>query len=117
MASAPPLSHGARVDRRGWGRPTSAVKLWLAVGCPGEAMTLTGRLMDVDKDPGEKLRRIWCSTTARAGPTLSGGEPLAQAQFAMELPRRYKQAELGATWLLRLSGAVLWRRLRSLAPV
>lgn len=87
-----------------------------AEGCPGEAMNLTGRLMEVDEVLREVARDSAFYDRSGGGLTLSGGEPLAQAAFAAELLRRYKQGELGASTVVETSGAVEWEAITLVLP-
>ncbi len=87
-----------------------------AVRCPGEAMNLTGRLMDVDEVLREVAQDSAFYDRSGGGLTLSGGEPLAQEEFAMELLRRYKQGEFGASTVIETSGAVEWEAIALVLP-
>ena len=86
------------------------------VRCPGEAMNLTGRLMDVDEVLREVAQDSAFYDRSGGGLTLSGGEPLAQVEFAMELLRRYKQGEFGASTVIETSGAVEWEAIALVLP-
>ncbi len=87
-----------------------------AVRCPGEAMNLTGRLMDVDEVLREVAQDSAFYDRSGGGMTLSGGEPLAQEKFAMELLQRYKQGEFGASTVIETSGAVEWEAIALVLP-
>jgi pyruvate formate lyase activating enzyme len=84
--------------------------------CPGEAMNLTGRLMEVDEILREVAQDSAFYDRSGGGLTLSGGEPLAQAAFAAELLRRYKDGEFGASTVVETSGAVEWEAIARVLP-
>ena len=112
--------HGAvLIDEAGW-RQVDRNKLVITVGY---APWLPGRGDESHRTPdgrGQGPGRGWQDSGVPRplgrGLTLSGGQPLAQAQFAMELLRRYKQAELGATAVIETSGAVEWEAITLVLP-
>jgi pyruvate formate lyase activating enzyme len=84
--------------------------------CPGDAMTVTGRLMDVDEVLREVAKDSAFYDRSGGGLTLSGGEPLAQAEFAGELLRRYKEGEFGSSTTVETCGGVEWEALALVLP-
>jgi pyruvate formate lyase activating enzyme len=75
--------------------------------CPGEAMTMAGRHASVDDVLREVERDALFACRSGGGLTLSGGEPLAQPEFASELLRLYRRAGSGGT-AVETCGAVPW---------
>jgi len=74
--------------------------------CPREALNLMGRWLTVTEVLAE---------ASGGGLTLSGGEPLAQADFAAELLRRCKHEETGRHTVVETSGAVPWHHFQKVA--
>lgn len=87
-----------------------------ALRCPGDAMNVTGRLMDVDEVLREVAKDSGFYDRSGGGLTLSGGEPLAQADFAGELLRRYKEDEFGISTVVETCGAVDWTAVSRVLP-
>ena len=87
-----------------------------ATRCPGDALNLTGRLTDVDEILREVAKDSAFYDRSGGGLTLSGGEPLAQAEFACELLRRYKDGEFGSSTVVETCGAVEWEALALVLP-
>lgn len=83
--------------------------------CPGEALNLIGRWRSVDEVLAEVARDALYFEASGGGLTLSGGEPLAQADFAAELLRRYKEEEKGAHAAVETCGFVEWPVLERVA--
>lgn len=83
--------------------------------CPGEALNLMGRWMSVEEVLQEVMKDALHFEGSGGGLTLSGGEPLAQPEFAAELLARYKHEEKGRHTALETCGAVSWWHLRELA--
>ncbi len=83
--------------------------------CPGEALNLIGRWRTVDEVLAEVARDALYFEASGGGLTLSGGEPLAQADFAAELLRRYKHEEKGAHTAVETCGFVEWPVLAQVA--
>lgn len=79
-----------------------------AESCPGEALNLIGRWQTVDEVLAEVARDALYFEASGGGLTLSGGEPLAQAEFAAELLRRYKHEEKGAHTAVETCGFIEW---------
>ncbi|MCK7505956.1 MAG: radical SAM protein [Desulfobacterales bacterium] len=66
--------------------------------CPGEALeSSSAGGVTVDEVLAEVARDALYFEASGGGLTLSGGEPLAQPDFAAELLRRYKHEEKGGT--------------------
>jgi pyruvate formate lyase activating enzyme len=76
--------------------------------CPGEALNLLGRWLTVGEVLAEVTRDALYFEASGGGLTLSGGEPLVQAEFAAELLRRYKHDEKGAHTAVETCGFVEW---------
>lgn len=84
--------------------------------CPGEALNLMGRWLTVDEVLAEVMPDALCYEASGGGLTLSGGEPLAQPEFAAELLWRYKHEEKGPHTAVETCGEAPWRHLQLLAP-
>jgi pyruvate formate lyase activating enzyme len=67
------------------------------VVCPGEARRLSGVRMTVEEVIREVLKDARFYENSGGGVTLSGGEPLAQPEFARSIFKRCKEAELHTT--------------------
>lgn len=81
--------------------------------CPAEACRVSGAAVT----PEEALSRILPDKPFfrdRGGVTLTGGEPLLQADFARELSSLLKKHGVGV--VLETSGCAPWERLASLLP-
>jgi pyruvate formate lyase activating enzyme len=76
--------------------------------CPGEALNLIGRWVTVEEVLAEALRDALYFEASGGGLTLSGGEPLAQPDFAAELLQRYKHEEKGQHTAVETCGFVEW---------
>lgn len=83
--------------------------------CPGEALNLMGRWLTVTEVLREVLKDALYVEASGGGLTLSGGEPLAQPDFAAELLWRYKHEEKGPHTALETSGAAPWWQIARLA--
>ena len=59
--------------------------------CPNDALRLAGRTVTVDQVMEEVMRQKPFFDTSGGGLTLSGGEPLMQGRFAIELAQRAKE--------------------------
>ena len=86
-----------------------------AAQCPGQALNISGRKVSVDQVLAEVAKDAGFFARSGGGLTLSGGEPLAQADFANELLRRYKQEEKGPHAAVETSGRGAMRDLERLA--
>jgi pyruvate formate lyase activating enzyme len=84
--------------------------------CPGEALNLIGRRVTVDEVLAEVARDALYFEASGGGLTLSGGEPLAQPEFAAELLRRYKREEKGGHTAVETCGFVAWPVIERVAP-
>jgi glycyl-radical enzyme activating protein len=82
--------------------------------CPTEALTLTGETLAVEAVMDEVLRDRPFYTRSGGGMTLSGGEPLAQPAFALELLRAAHAA--GIDTCIETSGFGAWKDLAALIP-
>lgn len=81
--------------------------------CPPQALTLTGRTASVAEILDEVLRDRPFYDNSDGGLTLSGGEPLAQPEFALALLRA--AVEVGLHTCVETSGFGAWSDLASLA--
>jgi pyruvate formate lyase activating enzyme len=84
--------------------------------CPAGALSLVGRLMTVDEVLREVNKDSVFHSRSGGGLTLSGGEPLAQAGFASELLRRYKEDERGLHTAVDTCGQAEWVELAKVLP-
>ena len=73
-----------------------------AESCYADALTLTGKEMSAEEVMEEVMRDVKIYRETGGGLTLSGGEPLLQADFALELLRMAKEA--GISTSLETSG-------------
>jgi pyruvate formate lyase activating enzyme len=73
-----------------------------------EALNLIGRRVTVDEVLAEVTRDALYFEGSGGGLTLSGGEPLAQPEFAAELLWRYKHEEKGENTAVETCGFVEW---------
>ena len=83
-----------------------------AAACPAEALRMAGTPWTVDALVEECLRDRAYAAASTGGITLSGGEPVLQADFLLELLPRLR-AE-GMHVLLQTAGNYRWERLASL---
>ena len=65
--------------------------------CPSGALKFDGRQVDADEVAEELLRDRVFFDVSGGGITLSGGEPLMQPEFALELTRRLRSAGVSVT--------------------
>ncbi|MEW6335642.1 MAG: glycyl-radical enzyme activating protein [Thermodesulfobacteriota bacterium] len=68
-----------------------------AAACPNDARSLSGKRMTVDTVMHEVLKDRKFYENSGGGVTLSGGEPLAQPDFARQLFRECKASDLHTT--------------------
>lgn len=81
--------------------------------CPEEACRVVGASMSA----GEVLRRVLPDKPffrERGGVTISGGEPLLQADFVLELARLLRENSIGV--MLETSGYAAWKAIEPLLP-
>ena len=102
---------GQRIFRR---------ELCLACGqcastCYAEALVLVGEWKTVDEVVEEVLRDLAFYETSGGGVTLSGGEPLLQRDFALEILERCK--EKGLYTAIETAASFPWERVASVLPV
>jgi pyruvate formate lyase activating enzyme len=86
-----------------------------AEACCGGALALLGRLVTVDEVLARVTRDALYFESSGGGLTLSGGEPLAQPEFAAELLWRYKHEEKGHNTVVETCGLAEWPVLERLA--
>jgi formate C-acetyltransferase len=83
--------------------------------CPGGAMALAGRWMSVQQVLRAALEDRAYYEASGGGVTLSGGEPLAQAEFCLELLRACRDAGLHTALDTALHAP--WQTVATLLPV
>ena len=83
--------------------------------CPGEALSLIGRWRTAQEVLEEVMKDALCFEASGGGLTLSGGEPMAQAEFAAELLHRYKREERGLHTAMETCGVAEWVEFQRLA--
>ncbi len=98
-----------RVDR---GRCKASGKC--AEVCPNEARKVAGRSMTVDEVMREVMRDVKFYENSGGGVTLSGGDPLAQPDFALSILQRCKRAGLHTA--LDTCGYAPWTTLEKVLP-
>ena len=86
-----------------------------AEACAPKALQMVGRDMTVREVLGEVLRDEAYYRESEGGMTLSGGEPLAQGEFAFELLSEAKGEGLGCC--VETSGLVEWEVIGRLVPL
>jgi pyruvate formate lyase activating enzyme len=74
-----------------------------------------GRWLTVEQVLAEVMKDALCFEHSNGGLTLSGGEPMAQADFAAALLRTYKRDEKGLHTVMETSGAAEWSSFQMLA--
>ena len=79
-------------------------------------MSLVGRSMTVDEVLQEVIKDSVFHIRSGGGITLSGGEPLAQADFSSELLRCYKNNEGGFHTAVDTCGHVAWGEITKVLP-
>ena len=82
--------------------------------CPNEARKLAGRYMTVDEVVREVMKDVKFYKNSGGGVTLSGGDPLFQSEFALQILQRCKQ--MGLHTVLETAGFVPWSTLEKLLP-
>ncbi len=83
--------------------------------CYPRALEWIGRWMSVEEVLAEVEKDRAFYTTSGGGMTLSGGEPLAQAEFSLALLRAAKQADIATA--IETCGHIPWDRLAAAIPV
>jgi len=83
--------------------------------CDAQALEIVGRDVAVDEVMAVVLRDRDYYAASGGGLTLSGGEPLAQPEFAEALLRAARQERLHCS--VETSGFAEWRRLERLLPL
>jgi pyruvate formate lyase activating enzyme len=84
--------------------------------CPGDAWQLVGRQMTVAQVLAQVAKDAVFYQRSQGGLTLSGGEPLAQSDFAAALLRHYKQAEGGLHTAIETCGQARWTDVARVLP-
>lgn len=82
--------------------------------CYSNALELTGRDVSVEEVMEEIMRDRMFYETSNGGVTLSGGEPLLQADFALALLQRCKAEDLHTA--IETCGNYPWHELEKLLP-
>lgn len=88
-----------------------------AEACPGEALNLMGRWLTARQVLAEVMKDALYHESSGGGLTVTGGEPLAQAEFVFELLWRYKHDEKGRHTAVETCGEAPWWRFEKLAQV
>ena len=83
--------------------------------CPSQALTLLGRWVTAEEVLEEVLKDALYFEASGGGLTLTGGEPMAQADFAGELLWRYKHQEKGLHTAMETCGWADWASFQRLA--
>lgn len=82
--------------------------------CPSGAMTAFGRLMTVDEVMTEIMKDLAFYRKSDGGVTISGGDPLVQWEFVLQLLKRCKEKRLHTC--LETEGHAPWERIEVLLP-
>ena len=82
--------------------------------CDREARKITGRTVSVDEIVNEVLKDRAFYETSGGGVTLSGGEPLLQIDFAVEILKRCKQN--GINTAIETAANVPWSSFEKILP-
>jgi pyruvate formate lyase activating enzyme len=82
--------------------------------CPAGALEVIGRTWTPEELFAEILKDVIFFETSGGGVTLSGGEPMMQTEFVVELARLCHEAELHVA--LDTCGAAAWTRYKELLP-
>jgi pyruvate formate lyase activating enzyme len=88
-----------------------------AEACPGEALNLMGRWLTASEVLAEVMKDALYFESSGGGLTVTGGEPLAQADFVHELLWRYRHEEKGRHTAVETCGEAPWWRFEKLMPV
>jgi len=83
-------------------------------GCPGGALRLLGKRVGADEVIREVMRDATFYQRSGGGLTLTGGEPAAQPEFAVELLRLYKIEQRGGHAAVETCGYGEWTELSRL---
>lgn len=97
-----------------WGRCRSENLKWVEV-CPTKALSVKGKWMTAEEVLNEVIKDEAFYRQSRGGVTLSGGEPLLQADFAAELLGLCK--EHGIHTAIETTGCVPRENLKKALPV
>lgn len=88
-----------------------------AEACPGEALNLMGRWLTTGEVLAEVMKDALYHESSGGGLTVTGGEPLDQADFVHELLWRYRHEEKGRHTAVETCGEAPWWRFEKLMPV
>jgi len=80
--------------------------------CPNEARRITGRYMTTDEVVSEVMKDVKFYRKSGGGVTLSGGEPLFQPEFALEILQKCKS--MGLHTVLETCGLAPWSTMEKL---
>lgn len=86
----------------------------LAKECPGHALRLVGEYMSVEQVMEQIMKDYRYFRSSQGGITISGGEPMMQPSFSIELARAAKKS--GITVSLETSGFSSIENYRSIMP-
>lgn len=81
--------------------------------CPASAVEFAGRFVSVDDILHEVKKDILFYDESNGGVTLSGGEPLSQADFLVELVKCLKEEDINVA--IDTSGYAPWEKIEELA--
>jgi pyruvate formate lyase activating enzyme len=82
--------------------------------CPVEALKLVGKVMTVDEVMTKVRKDKYFYLTSRGGLTVSGGEPLYQFPFTLELLKRAHAENIDTA--IETCGYAPWKRYQQLLP-
>jgi len=82
--------------------------------CPSGALNVFGRLMTVDEVMAEIMKDLAFYRKSDGGVTISGGDPLVQCEFTLELLQRCREKRLHTC--LETEGHARWEKLEVLLP-
>ncbi|MFH1031678.1 MAG: glycyl-radical enzyme activating protein [Chloroflexota bacterium] len=82
--------------------------------CPNEARRLAGKYMTVDEVVREVMKDVKFYKNSGGGVTLSGGDPLFQSEFALQILQKCKQN--GLHTVVETCGFVPWTTLEKVLP-
>ncbi|MDD5775519.1 MAG: glycyl-radical enzyme activating protein, partial [Candidatus Omnitrophica bacterium] len=82
--------------------------------CPSEARVISGNIKSVEEIVQTVVRDSLFYRNSGGGVTLSGGEPLSQAEFIREIAKELKKH--GIHCVLDTSGNASWEKLKSILP-
>lgn len=82
--------------------------------CPSGALSAFGRLMTVDEVMAEIIKDLAFYRKSNGGVTISGGDPLVQWEFTLEVLKKCRERRLHAC--LETEGYAQWEKIAELLP-